>query len=315
MSVTAMSRTFWTEFPPLAYTDKNGKQITIKDTTAKIVLLAIADNADDFGENSYQSFETLAAKASVDRRSVMRVIRALVANNFLKVAGISAYGTNNYSISLDKLGEPPKQRAKTGRPKSGDSEAVSGDPEVKSGDPTSPESSLTHPVTTPQTGSGLTDEEIKQANSMVDAIIENQKKVKYDNRDKIPEPLLQFADVYVELTGQKPTKRVLFQWIGEFNDWISEGLQPNDIRAAYKHATRPDGGFLVGRPGSLTNTAVALKSKHNGSKPAIDHSAVEATKQMIEEKQVVTTGNGIPVDLTQQVKQRLAQAALQRKVK
>jgi hypothetical protein len=162
MSVTAMSRTFWTDFPPLAYTDKKGKQITIKDTTAKIVLLAIADNADDFGENSYQSFETLATKASVDRRSVMRVVRALVANGFLEVAGISAYGTNNYTVCLDKLGHPPKKRAKTGRPKSGDSEALltrigdagakTSDPEVKTGDSVtesddheSPESSFKHP--------------------------------------------------------------------------------------------------------------------------------------------------------------------------
>jgi hypothetical protein len=163
MSVTAMSRTFWTEFPPLSYKDGKGNQITIKDTTAKIVLLAIADNADDFGENSYQSFETLAKKASVDRRSVIRVIKALVNNGFLHVAGVSVYGTNNYTVVLDKLGEPPKKRLKTGRPKSGDSEALrakegdtgadsgdssdkSGDSKAKSGDPASPESSLNHPL-------------------------------------------------------------------------------------------------------------------------------------------------------------------------
>jgi hypothetical protein len=159
MSVTAMGRTFWTEFPPLSYTDKNGKQITIKDTTAKIVLLAIADNADDFGENSWQSFDTLATKASVERRSVMRVVRALVANGFLKVAGVSVYGTNNYTICLDKLGNPPAKRAKTGRPKSGDSEALplpasdsgakTGDSEAKSGDGESPYPSLSSPKPSP----------------------------------------------------------------------------------------------------------------------------------------------------------------------
>jgi len=87
---------------------------------------------------------------------------------------------------------------------------------------------------------------------------------RYENRDKLPDALLPFSDVYVELTGQKPTKRVLHDWLLTFHEWISEGLQPADIRAAYKHATRPDGGFLVGRPGSLTNTAVALKSKNSG---------------------------------------------------
>jgi hypothetical protein len=168
MSVTAMSRTFWTEFPELSYINKKGKQIVIKNSTAKIVLLAIADNADDFGENSYQSFETLATKSSIDRRSVMRVVRALVNHGVLEVAGVSAYGTNNYTVCLDKLGHPPKKRAKTGRPKSGDVESLaeksgdvvteSGDSEEKSGDSgtesddlKSPESSFIPPSSIPQT--------------------------------------------------------------------------------------------------------------------------------------------------------------------
>src|SRR5688572_29477339 len=124
MSVTAMSRTFWTEFPQLSYVDKKGNKVMIKNSTAKIVLLAIADNADDFGENSYQSFETLATKSSVDRRSVIRVVKALVNSGYLEVAGVSAYGTNNYTVILDKLGNPPTKRAKTGRPKSSDVESL-----------------------------------------------------------------------------------------------------------------------------------------------------------------------------------------------
>jgi hypothetical protein len=73
-------------------------------------------------------------------------------------------------------------------------------------------------------------------------------------------------------------------WLSAFSDWVGEGLQPQDIRAAHKHATRPDGGFLVGRPGSLTNTAVALKSKAQTSAPQINEGAVVATLDMIEEK-------------------------------
>jgi hypothetical protein len=163
MSVTAMSRTFWTEFPELSYTDKKGNKVSIKNSTAKIVLLAIADNADDFGENSWQSLETIAAKSSIDRRSVIRVIKALVNHGFLQLAGVSTYGTNNYTVTLDKLGHPPKKRSKTGRPKSSDSESLeqkSSDPEVKksdsvvesgdsgkeSSDEKSPESSLNRPL-------------------------------------------------------------------------------------------------------------------------------------------------------------------------
>jgi hypothetical protein len=177
MSVTAMSRTFWTEFPELSYINKKGKTVNIKNSTAKIVLLAIADNADDFGENSYQSFETLAMKSSVDRRSVIRVVRALVGHGFLEVAGVSAYGTNNYSVCLDKLGYPPKKRAKTGRPKSsdveslaekssdvvtesGDSEEKSSDPVAESSDPVSPESSSIPPSSVHETESELSLSEI-----------------------------------------------------------------------------------------------------------------------------------------------------------
>lgn len=114
---------------------------------------------------------------------------------------------------------------------------------------------------THRAGSGLSEKELKQANDKVTAILENEKKVKYQNRDKLPEPYLRFADLYHELTGQEPTKRIIQEWMLTFEEWKQEGLQPEHIRAAYQHATRPEGGFLVGRPGSLTNTAVAMKSK------------------------------------------------------
>jgi hypothetical protein len=110
-------------------------------------------------------------------------------------------------------------------------------------------------------GGGLSEEEIQQANAKVDAMIANSKKVKYQNRDKIPEPYLDFADLYNELTKQEPTKRSIMDWFGTFEDWKSEGLQPEHIRAAWQYANRPEGGFPVGRPGSLTTTAVAMKSK------------------------------------------------------
>ena len=108
---------------------------------------------------------------------------------------------------------------------------------------------------------GLSEKEVEQANAKVDAMVANSGKAKYQNRDKMPEPYLLFADLYNELTGQEPTKRVFSDWMGAFEDWKTEGLQPEHIRAAWQHANRPEGGFPVGRPGALTNTAVAMKSK------------------------------------------------------
>lgn len=158
MSTTILSRVFWTDFKDIEYNDKNGKAVKIGSSSAKLVMLALADVADDFGENSYQSFETLASKASIERRSVMRVVRGLIAHQFIRVAGVSRYGTNDYNINLGKLGTPPATRAKNGRPKTGDveslafeetgdSSAKTGDSSAETGDSTSPDSSLIHPLT------------------------------------------------------------------------------------------------------------------------------------------------------------------------
>lgn len=113
---------------------------------------------------------------------------------------------------------------------------------------------------------GLSEKDLQQVNAKVDFILENEKKVKYQNRDKLPEPYLHFADLYNQLTGQEPTKRVIMDWMQTFEEWKQEGLQDDHIRAAWQYANRPEGGFPVGRPGALTNTAVAMKSKSMLSK-------------------------------------------------
>jgi hypothetical protein len=135
MSAIITGRVFWTVFVDLSYSDRNGKVVKIKETTAKIVMLAIADSADDYGENSWQSFETIASKASIERRSAIRVVRALIEHKYLTIAGITKYGTNNFSINKDILGNPPAKRAKVGRPKGGDPDAKIGDSGAEIGDP------------------------------------------------------------------------------------------------------------------------------------------------------------------------------------
>ena len=108
----------------------------------------------------------------------------------------------------------------------------------------------------------------------------------YPLRDKIPQPYLEYSDWYVNATGQKPRKSVLGDWLLTFDDWTSSGLSAKDLQAAYQHATRPTGGFMVTRPGSLTNTAIALKSKPSNT-PKINTSAVEATKKMLQERESI----------------------------
>ena len=119
-----------------------------------------------------------------------------------------------------------------------------------------------------------------QANAKVDAILKPPPANHYQNRDKIPDPYLAYADTYHEVTGQEPTKRVLHEWLMTFSEWQSEGIQPEHIRAAYKAAETK---FAVLRPGSLTNTAAALKAKGRGTRKAEEIDPAEwlrASKEM-----------------------------------
>lgn len=152
MSVTVSSRVFWTQFDNLEYKDKSGKVVKIGKPAAKLVMLAIADSADDFGENSWQSFDTISEKASIERRSVIRVIRGLMAANYLSINGTSKYGTNDYKINMSLLGKAPERRAQNGRPKTSDSDAITSDSiaetsdsDAKTSDPESPYPSYNHP--------------------------------------------------------------------------------------------------------------------------------------------------------------------------
>ncbi len=108
------------------------------------------------------------------------------------------------------------------------------------------------------TAGALSEREYGQANAKVDAMLRPVPKDHYQNREKIPEPLLSYADTYHELTGQEPVKRVIHDWIQEFLAWQSEGIQPQHVRAAYRAAS---GKFAILRPGSLTNTAAAIQAK------------------------------------------------------
>lgn len=114
----------------------------------------------------------------------------------------------------------------------------------------------------------------------------------YLNRDRIPEALLPLCDAYVKMCGkdamgqwnQEPTQRVLSDWLLTFNEMRDAHLTSEHIQAAFIKANS-DQGFPVGRPGALTVTAIAMKTKATANvQPAINTQAIEYTKQLIEEK-------------------------------
>jgi hypothetical protein len=146
-----MTKVFWTAFGDLSYLEKSGNEITVGQSAAKITLLAIADSANDYGENSWNSYETLAQKTSLARRSVLRTVRALIANKYLVPMGTSRYGTNNFSINLARLGDQPIARKGIGRPKTtsietSDSPPNIGDSPPNIGDAVPPDPSLSIPI-------------------------------------------------------------------------------------------------------------------------------------------------------------------------
>jgi predicted transcriptional regulator len=71
--------------------------------TDLLVMLAIADNADDSGGNAWPSMRTLARKCRISERSVQRAIRSLQAAGLLMIeesAGRS--GTHRFTVDMTK---------------------------------------------------------------------------------------------------------------------------------------------------------------------------------------------------------------------
>lgn len=70
--------------------------------TDRLVLLAIADNADDTGGNAWPAIATLARKTVVDERTVQRSIRRLTEGGHLRVERTTGgRRSNRYTIIMD----------------------------------------------------------------------------------------------------------------------------------------------------------------------------------------------------------------------
>jgi len=99
MSVTAMSIIFSANMPELKTDD--GK--TVPDSTAKFVLLALADHASEDGENAYIGIRRMCQKTNLSTSTVCNAINALRHNGFITLVGKSSKDTNNYTINLDRF--------------------------------------------------------------------------------------------------------------------------------------------------------------------------------------------------------------------
>jgi len=74
----------------------------------RLVLLAIADCADDEGRNAWPSVATLARKCRVDARTVQRIIRRLAAGGHLAMTGCAGgRGSNRYAVLMAEPSPSP----------------------------------------------------------------------------------------------------------------------------------------------------------------------------------------------------------------
>lgn len=229
------------------------------------------------------SLETIATGLGIDRATVMRHADKLCEAKYLKDLTPDARNVPHVYADTGKAGI--RVNITVAQRNSLAESVAQSNATVAESNKTVAESKLKKVLNTDSndTMGGLSEKELSQANGKVTAIIEAARTKSYQNRDKIPEPLMAYADLYNKLTGQEPTKRVLSDWLLTFSEWQAEGLQLHHIEFAYKYACRPEGGFLVARPASLTNTAVAMKSKAHAVS-ATNRSSVEATQQYLAER-------------------------------
>lgn len=74
----------------------------------RMLLLALADNANDAGGRCFPSVETLARKCCLSERQVQRVLRSLEEGGWILVEfGNGRHGTNQYQIVIEKVAYTP----------------------------------------------------------------------------------------------------------------------------------------------------------------------------------------------------------------
>ena len=103
MSIKVMSAIFETEFRDLPLPPEEGREKSrmARASSLKLVLLAIADHANDEGESAYPGLTKLETKTGMSRQGVVDVISALKYNGLLVISETpSKLGTNNYTLNL-----------------------------------------------------------------------------------------------------------------------------------------------------------------------------------------------------------------------
>ncbi len=90
----------------------------------------------------------------------------------------------------------------------------------------------------------------------------------WPGREKIPETIRDLLDTFVRVSGIKPVRGQLMDWLGTGQDWLDIGAQKQDITKAFEESKPNEkgyGGFMVNRPGSLTRTIQKVVGQRRAS--------------------------------------------------
>ena len=115
---------------------------------------------------------------------------------------------------------------------------------------------------------------------------------KYDNRDRVPEPLLVYSDLWHELTGLEMLKIDVASYVEIFDEWKQRAFQPEHIRGAWNEAKARN--IMVGHPRALTVTAKGVMANSKPTGVSVNQAAIAKTQEFIQER-VRDEGSYVPM--------------------
>lgn len=221
---------------------------TVLSPTEKLIMLALADHANDEGKSIYPSQSRLSRKTGLARGTINRHIQSLIDLGYLKSTGFRADLNNvlELEIQIVKLAE-----------KEGVTESD-----------TSPKSDVTesdtrcHGELQPGVTESDTNHHIKhQLNK--DSVVKDDDAIQETDEQL----LMHFEDttkIFRPVELRDPYQ--LSKWFKEIGKWTDMGVTIADITAAVKEADQR--GTTLSWPGSITSYLVsAFKRNERGVKP------------------------------------------------
>lgn len=303
MSVKLMSLVYEAHFHDITFTRKakkktgeeHQKTVTVLAPNLKSVCLALADHANDEGEGSYPSVETLSSKTELSEVTVISCLKAMKQEQIIFYAGRSKWSTCNYTVKKDKLNEMTGwERQKRLSPKSKAASTSEVKPLQLKGEAALPKPSI-HPK--PSVGATAPKSRINpNTGNRTDAVVRGdpmdgmlaaaadaqarEQEVRLANAVNLFSPAYQdLARAFILATGIFPLERQVSGWCQAFKDQqVSTGLTPDDLTEACKQMFADK--LTIKDPFSVMNKVPSIRMKRRKDE---ENKPVERPKSMFEE--------------------------------